>query len=210
MSAGGRRIEIVRAGLWAVRLHQHQPGAGVEPGYSLGEASCAEADELAQAMSVRPEVAVRRFLHGSRAWAARSPQGAIAAWLWVSVGRQRAEPIGRTLVLAPDEAYGWDAGTLATHRRRGLFTSLLEAAGGTMRCEGRTVMWGGIHDHNVASRRANIRAGFWPVLRMSVLRLGQRGLIRTHAVAYADPDLVERAYRLLTGGGGAIGRLGGA
>ena len=63
--------------------------------------------------------------------------------------------------------------------------------------EGRSVMWGGIHDHNLASRRANAAAGFRPALRLTALLLGDRSLIRTRAVEYVEPELVERARRLL-------------
>jgi hypothetical protein len=194
-----RRIEVVRAALWASRLDRLRLGRGTCPGYELAEVSPGEAGELARAMDVPAGVVLGRLARGARAWAVWSPEAAIASWLWVSVGQERADPIRRTMALAPDEAYGWNAGTVPAHRDRSLFTSLLLAAAGVMWCEGRSVMWNGIHDHNRASQRAHASAGFRPVLRMSALLLGDRSLIRTRRVDYADPELVERAQRLLTG-----------
>ena len=101
---------------------------------------------------------------------------------------------GRWLHLADDECYGWEAGTLPEHRGRGLFTALLLASGRAMAAEGRRVMWGGIHDHNLASQRANAAAGFRPVLQ---LQLHADGDLHTSPAPYADARLVTRALALL-------------
>jgi len=197
VSARLRTVEVVRAAFWAARTDRHRPSSRIRPGYMVAEASRGEAGELARAMGVIEDVPRGRFQRGARAWVAYSPDGTVAAWVWVSTGRERAVPIRRELRFAADEAYGWDAGTLPGHRGLGLFTVLLEQSGNTMRCEGRTVMWGGIHDHNLASRRASVHAGFSPVLRFSALLLGPTSLIRARAADYADPDLVRRAHRVL-------------
>jgi hypothetical protein len=191
-------VEVVLGAYWAVRLDGRGRRTVVRPGYLLGEVHCGAAADVAAAMGVGDHAVRARFRRGARAWAARTLDGAIVAWLWVSTGRHRDEPIRRELSFAVDEAYGWSAGTLPAHRCRGLFTGLLEHAGAALRSEGRTVMWIGIHDHNMASRRAAVRAGFSPVLRLSALLLGQcRGLVRTRAADYADPELVRRAHRIL-------------
>jgi hypothetical protein len=191
-------VEIVLGAYWALLLDRRRPRPTNWPGYLLAEVHCEAAADVAAAMDVADHAARARFRHGARAWAARTPEGAVAAWLWVSTGRHRDEPIRRELSFAMDEAYGWSAGTLPAHRCRGLFTRLLEQAGAALLSEGRTVMWIGIHDHNLASRRAAVRAGFSPVLRLSALLLGRRrGVLRTRAADYADPELVRRAHRIL-------------
>src|SRR5215471_12011986 len=135
-----------------------------------------------------------RFQRGARAFVARDCDGRIAAWLWVSTGREWAEPLGRWLHLAGDECYAWGAGTRPEHRGRGLFTALLLASGRALRLEGRRLQWGGIHDSNLASQRANSAAGFRPVLQ---LELGAGTDLRTAPAPYADPRLVARALALL-------------
>jgi hypothetical protein len=205
MTASTARLQVVRGAFWAVRLDRHSPAGGDLPGYDVCPCCCDEVAGLAEVMRVPHDVVLERFRRGARAWVARTPQGAIGAWLWVSTGWHFDEPIRRELSFAADEAYGWSAGTLAAHRGHGLFTSLLELAGAEVLHEGRTVMWGGIHDRNLASRRSTVRAGFTPVLRLSALLLGRRSVIRLRAADYADPELVRRAHRIL-GTAAAAGR----
>ena len=197
MSAPTPRVQVVRGAYWAVRLDRRRPAGESWTGYVVGEASCDETGVLATVMGVPQHVVLERFRRGASAWVARTPQGAIGAWLWVSTGRHFDEPIRRELSFAADEAYGWSAGTLPAHRGHGLFTSLLERAGAEALREGRIVMWGGIQDRNLASRRSTVRAGFTPVLRLSALLVGRGSLIHARAADYADPELVRRAHRVL-------------
>lgn len=197
MSAATPRVQVVRGAFWAVRLDRHRPACGGRHEYEVGPAARDEATALATVMGVPDHVVVERFRRGDGAWVARTPRGAIGAWLWVSTGWHFDEPIRRELSFAADEAYGWSAGTLPAHQGHGLFTSLLELAGAAALREGRTVMWGGIHDHNLASRRSTVRAGFTPVLRVSALLVGRRSVVRARSADYADPELVRRAHRIL-------------
>ena len=197
MSAATPRVQVVRGAFWAVRLDRHRPAGPCSPGYAVCPVSCDAASALAAAMGVADHVVLERFRRGARAWVAREPRGAIGAWLWVSTGRHFDQPIRREMSFAADEAYGWSAVTLPAHRGHGLFTSLLELAGGEALREGRTLMWGGIHDHNLASRRSTVRAGFTPVLRVTALLVGTRSLIHTRVADYAEPELVGRAHRIL-------------
>jgi hypothetical protein len=186
---------IVRGALWAndlQRLDRLDPHRG---DYMLIEMR-GQVTELARAMELPTAVIRRRLERGSRAFVARSRDDAIAAWVWVSIGREEAPIIHQELHFADDECYGWGARTLAPHRDRGLFTALLRHAGWRMGREGIRWMWGGIEDCNVASRRANVAAGFRPILRLTA-----RERLRVRPADYADEELVRRARLVLAEGG---------
>lgn len=193
---------IVRGAYWALPLDWLRPPCPQGP-YVIEEAYWPDAEQLAGAIGVSCDVVGDRFSRGARAWVAwylPAPDGAreeVAAWLWTATGRHRDEPVRRDLFLAPDEAYGWGAGTLPEHRGCGLFPALLVTAGAELGREGHRLMWGGIHDGNLASRQACVRAGYRPVLRVSALLAGHHSLIHGRPVDYADPDLVRRARRML-------------
>jgi hypothetical protein len=185
----------IRTALWANDLRRLPPPPDAIEGVGwLGEVDCRAAAELACAMEVEQALVAERFQQGARGFVARACDGSIAAWLWVSTGRVWAAPIGRWKQFADDECYGWEAGTLPEHRGRGLFTALLLASGRVMAAEGARFQWGGIHDHNLASQRANAAAGFRPVLHVHV---HAHGALRTSPAEYADPRLVARARALL-------------
>ena len=188
---------VVRCALWANDLRRlPQPLDEGVGGYCVAEADCSAVPDLACVIEADQAVVAARFQRGARAWVARTADGSIAAWLWVSTGREWAAPLGRWLHLADDECYGWEAGTLPEHRGRGLFTALLLASGRAMAAEGKRVMWGGIHDHNLASQRANAAAGFRPVLHLQGCPGGD---MHPSPSTYADPRLVSRALALRDG-----------
>jgi hypothetical protein len=186
---------IVRGALWANDLQRLDWLDPNRDDYVLSE-TCADIPELAGAMEVSAAEVRRRLDRGSRAFVARSRDDAIAAWVWVSTGREKAPILHQELRFAADECYGWGARTLPAHRDRGLFTALLRHAGWRLGQEGMRWMWGGIEDCNVASRRANIAAGFRPILRLTA-----RERLRVRPADYADEELVRRARRVLAEGG---------
>jgi hypothetical protein len=65
---------------------------------------------------------------------------AVRAGPWVSTGEEYAPPLRRTLRIAEGDCYGWNAGTVAGHRGRGLFAWLLEWAGSRMAESGMATM----------------------------------------------------------------------
>jgi len=195
-------VEIVRGAYWALRLACHRHSLVLPDGYAIAQAWWPDAEQLAEAMGVPGRVTVERFERGARVWAVwlwngEGDQDQLAAWLWVSTGRQHDQPIRRELRLAPDEAYGWSGGVAPAHCGRGLFAGLLEHVGAELLSEGRAVMWNGVHDHDLASRRAHLRAGFRPILRVTARLLGEGSCLRTRPADYADPELLHRARRLL-------------
>jgi hypothetical protein len=186
---------VVRCALWAndlARLGQRVPPCRE---YVFVEAGPDIAPQLAIAMAVDEEHARRRLERGCRAfvWNWRAE---VVSWLWVSTGEEWAPPLRRSLRFAEADCYGWSAGTQEGHRGRGLFTGLLEYAGWRMAQEGFHTMWGGILDANLASRRANARAGMRPILRLIVHHEPPPTRIYAWPADCADERLVERAHRL--------------
>lgn len=185
----------VRGAYWALPLDWPAPRRPLPAGYAVAPAGRAYAEQLAEAMGLPVAVVEERFRRGDRVWVAwRWAIGdEIASWLWVSVRGHFDEVIQRPLVLAPDEAHGWGGGTRDGHRCKGLFSAVLGHVAAELHREGRSVLWNGVHDASLASRCAHSRAGFRPVLRLSTAG----GRLRTWPADYADPQLLERARRML-------------
>ncbi|HEY7202084.1 MAG TPA: hypothetical protein VIC57_17825 [Candidatus Dormibacteraeota bacterium] len=189
---------IVRGALWAVDLSRIAPLEHDCSDFTLIEVRSERlVVHLARAMCLEIGAVHERLERGSRAFAAMSRRGEVAAWLWVSTGQEWALPLRRTFRFQPDECYGWNAGTQERHRGRGLFTGLLRFAGWRMAQEGVRWLWGGILDDNLASQRANAAAGSRPILRLTASFDTKPGRLWTRRVDYADPELVARARRLL-------------
>ena len=187
----------VRGALWAIDLDRIAPLEPRRGDYVLTETHSRVA-ELAAAIEVTAAVVRQRLDRGCRAFVARSRDDVIASWLWVSTDREWAAPIRQDLHFASDECHGWNAGTLPEHRCRGLCTALLRYACREMTAEGRRLMWNGILDENLPSRRAHVAAGFRPVLRLTAVHMPPAPL-RARPADYADPELVARARRMLAG-----------
>lgn len=194
---------ITRGALWAWDLTAPRPDAGVAlDGYAIIDAAEVAVADLARAGGESEDEVKRRLYRGSRPLVAASPAGEIVAGTWLSWGQEWAPPIRRTFHLAPDEVYAWDAWTSPAHGGRGLFTALLRCAGHGSAEAGCRVLWGAIHDANCASQRACARAGYRPVLHLMSQPevIGYR--FDAWPVVYADERLVERARRIVNGGGG--------
>jgi hypothetical protein len=199
MSAG-MSAAATRAALWANELWRlSQPEVPCRD-YVLVEVRGASGDDqLAVAMALDESVVRERLERGCRCFAARTRSDEVASWLWVSTGCEWAPPLQQRLYFAPDECYGWGAGTLPQHRRRGLFTSVLRWAGWRMAQDGCRLMWDGILDENLPSQRAHAAAGMRPILRMTAVHQPAPTPLRLRAADYADPELVRRARRVVGG-----------
>jgi hypothetical protein len=189
---------VVRGALWAnelLRLERLDPNRG---DYVLTETRM-RVSELASAMDVDASVVRQRLERGCRAFVARSRTDAVVSWLWVSTGREWADPLRQLLRFAPDECHGWNAGTLLPHRGRGLCTALLRYAGWRMGQEGRRLMWNGILDDNLPSQSAHAHAGMRPIVRLTAVHEPAPTQLRVRAADYAAPELVLRARRVVGG-----------
>ena len=119
----------------------------------------------------------------------------LAGYGWVSTG---AEWIGElALELTPDtaEAYIWNCMILPHHRRKGLYRALLVSIVARSRAEGLRRLW--IGSIEVPAEQADADAGFVPVLRFTVTRIGGFRWRRARPAENASPVLVDAARRRL-------------
>ena len=166
-------------------------------GAAFGAVRSADVAELDKVMGPSGhQEAGARLASGRRCYVARVA-GVIAAYGWVSQGRESIGELERELHMRPGEAYIWDCATLPAFRRRGLYSALLRYIVGVLRAEGMRRLWIGASLDNTPSLRSFAAAGFQPVLRLVYLRvLGVRGNWLVGAAA-APPALVVDARRAL-------------
>ena len=188
---------VVLCALWANELERLEPLGPRRSDYVLTEPSRRVAEPLAAAMGVNAPVVSERLERGCRAFVARACADTVVAWLWVSTGQEWAPPLRQVLRFAPDQCYGWNAGTLPAHRSRGLLTALLRHAGWRMAQEGYRLMWNGILDDNLPSRRAHASAGFRPVLRLTARHEPPPTRLQAWPADHADEAVVERAREVV-------------
>jgi ribosomal protein S18 acetylase RimI-like enzyme len=195
-----------RGTLWAIDLDvpAPAPASAATPaapaslvGAAFGAVTSADVAELDEVMGPSGhQEAGARLASGRRCYVARIA-GVIAAYGWVSQGRESIGELERELRLRPGEAYIWDCATLPAFRRRGLYSALLCYIVGVLRAEGMRRLWIGASLDNTPSLRGFTAAGFRPALRLVYLRvLGVRGNWLVGAAA-APPTLVADARRAL-------------
>ena len=190
--------DVVLCAIWANELWRLPRPDTSCCGYVLIEVRAASGYEpLAAAMEMDQSVVRQRLERGCRCFAAHTRSHEVASWMWVSTGCEWAPPLKQQLHFAPDECYGWNVGTLPQHRRRGLCTGLLQWAGWRMAQEGCRLMWNGILDENLPSQRAHAAAGMRPIVRLTAVHQPAPTQLRVRAADYADPELVQRAQRVV-------------
>lgn len=127
----------------------------------------------------------------------------LVAYGWLST---RAEWIGEVrleIKPASGEAYVWNCVTLAAHRGKGIFRTLLFCITAQARKEGLARLW--IGSVGKTGEMAIAEAGFSPVLRLEVLSLPWLRWLRVRAVDRADMGLVGSARQALAVGGRPLG-----
>jgi len=190
--------DVFTGALWARDL-RHATRPELDGRYAITEVGRAEAmaGHLARAMGTS-EAAILERVAGGGAWVAWSWRDEeVVAWCWVSTRETYATPLRRTLQLGAGDCFAWGAETLEAHRGRGLFTAILEHIAWHLAREGWDTLWGGIGDDKIASQRANARAGFRPVLRVTAEHEPPPTQIWSVPADYADARLVERAREML-------------
>jgi GNAT superfamily N-acetyltransferase len=186
-------IRVTHGALWAVDLRLPLGDADMTSRFAVCEVVSYRGVQLAGMASDDLQA---RYEQGRRLFAAYEGER-IVGWCWLTYGSAFAPPLGRELNFASDECYGYDASVSEDRRGHGIFTAILARMARTVRREGAYVLWGGILDSNLASRRSNRAAGFQPVLRTVAVSRGRRSLLWTHPVEYADQRLVERAQEIV-------------
>ena len=136
-----------------------------------------------------------RLARGSRcfgAWAGHE----LVGYGWLSTKSEWIGELEMEIGLPPGEAYIWNCVTLARHRRKGIFRSVVAAIVAQAHKEGLARLW--IASLAGMGGNAIQQAGFQPVLRFdSAKRLGLLWL-RVRAAQGVDPDLLAAAREALS------------
>lgn len=145
---------------------------------------------LVAAMGDEGDRVAPRFRRGCRAFVVLERE-AVVAYGWLSTGPEWVGELGIEVRAGPNEAYVWNCFTLAKHRRRGHYRSLLEGMVAAARRDGLTRLWiGSIED---PAEKADADAGFKAVMECRVTRFLGLHWLRVRPVSGADPALVEMA-----------------
>jgi GNAT superfamily N-acetyltransferase len=161
------------------------------------------ASGLIEAMGHEGDRVAMRLARGCRAFA-KTVNGEVVAYGWISTGREWVGELSMEIVPAAGEAYVWNCVTLEPHRRRGHYRDVLEGIVSVARSEGFRRLWIGSVD--VPAEKADSDAGFVRVLRFDVIPEGGRRRLTVKGVRGADDRLVEEARaRLGVRGGTHVG-----
>lgn len=134
-------------------------------------------------MGPEAELVKRRFARGCRCFAVVL-DGAVAGYGWLSTGPEWIGELQLEIRPGTAEAYIWNCVTLARHRRKGIFRSLVIGIAAAARGLGARRVWIGSVD--IPAEKALSPSGFRPALHFRSLRLGPVHLVR---VSYADQAL---------------------
>jgi GNAT superfamily N-acetyltransferase len=126
---------------------------------SAGQATLIESAMAEEAFLVRP-----RFERGCRCFAVMV-DGTIAGYGWLSTGPEWIGELQLEISPGPNEAYIWNCVTLAPHRQKGVFRSLLAGVSQTSRGEGVKRLW--IGSVAIPAEKAVAASGFHPAMRFT-------------------------------------------
>ncbi len=135
---------------------------------------------------------VRRMVYGRRCFVARV-NGEIAAYGWVSSGRECVGEMGREIRLSPGEGYVWDCVTLPDYRKQGLYTALLGHINGILYGEGYSRIWIGSNLENRPSIKGFKGAGYRPAVKIGRLGLGSLNFLWVSPLEDAGKALTTAA-----------------
>lgn len=112
----------------------------------------------------------------------------LVAYGWLSTGPEWVGEMGFEISPARGEAYVWNCLTLETYRQRGHYRALLDGFVALGRAEGLSRLW--IGSIESPAEKANVDAGFKPVINVVVRRLGRLAWLRASRDKGADAQLV--------------------
>jgi GNAT superfamily N-acetyltransferase len=132
------------------------------------------------AMGHERDLVALRFARGCRCFAAIADD-AVAGYGWLSTGPEWIGELQLEIRPRKGEAYIWNCVTLAAHRRRGVFRSIVAGIAGAAREMGTRRVWIGSVD--IPAERALAPLGFEPAAFFSSARLGPVYTTRARFVA---------------------------
>ncbi len=124
-----------------------------------------------------------RFERGVRCFAVVI-DGSIAGYGWLSTGPEWIGELEFDIRPRKAEAYVWNCVTLAEHRRKGVFRSLIVGIGEAARTSGVRRLW--IASVAIPAQKALAPLGFHPTAQIRVYRF--LGLFVSTGTKIIDPD----------------------
>jgi len=165
---------------------------------ALAEVNADAAEALAKAMNLPDaEPILRRFRSGRRCFVARADDQ-IAAYGWLSQGRECVGELEREIAIGSDEAYIWDCATLPAFRQQRLYSALLHFITEKMRAEGVRRVWIGTGKANRPSLQGFANAGFRPAIDLTYWRFTRLNVTWISGVEGAPLQVVNAARRMFT------------
>ena len=136
-------------------------------------------------MGAEGDLVAHRLARGCRCFVVWI-DGAIAGYGWLSAGPEWIGELQLEIAPRPGEGYIWNCVTVAAHRRKGVFRSLLLGISDQARQEGFKRLW--IGTVALPAEKALEPSGFRPALRFQYLRL--LGLLFVQVTPAGDGRLV--------------------
>jgi len=133
-------------------------------------------------MAHEGHLAAKRFARGCRCFAVLDA-GAVVAYGWLSMRPEWIGELSLEVSPATGEGYIWNCVTLAPYRRQGKYRQLLQGMVAVGRAEGLARLWiGSVED---PAEKADVDAGFAPVLHFTVTRMGPLRWLRARPASEA-------------------------
>lgn len=134
-------------------------------------------------MGAEADLVKPRFARGCRCFAVVL-DGAVAGYGWLSTGPEWIGELQMEIRPRRAEAYIWNCVTLAEHRRKGIFRSLVAGIAGAARETGVTRVWIGSVD--IPAEKALAPLGFRPAAHFQTFRF--LGVFISTGTKIVDPD----------------------
>jgi GNAT superfamily N-acetyltransferase len=150
------------------------------------------------------DLVVKRLARGSRCFVVWMDEGAVGGYGWLSTGPEWVGELELEIKPKPGEGYIWNCVTVAEHRRKGIFHSLLVGISEVARKEGLQRLWMG--SVAIPAEKAVGPSGFKPVLHFDTWRFA--GLHAMRVAVGSNTALASDALQILAVGPGLHLRRG--
>lgn len=144
-----------------------------------------------------PQQALVKRLDLGRQCYAAWVHDSLAAYSWLTRGREWVGEFERELNVLDNEAYIWDCATLPAYRRQRLFSTLLGHIVDHLSRDGLQRLWIIAVIIAPAINRGIAEAGFTPMLNLTYFHFGNIRVLLTVPISNTPPSLILAARRLL-------------
>lgn len=163
------------------------------PPLPVEELDAPRAVDVASVMGADGDLVVKRLARGCRCFVVWTEEGGVGGYGWLSVGPEWVGELQLEVKPRPGEGYIWNCVTVAEHRRKGIFRSLLVGISEAARRDGLKRLW--IGSAAIPAEKAVGPSGFKPALHFATLRFA--GLHAMRVAAATDAHLGSDASAVL-------------